>query len=149
MNKRKHGKQLVSAGGLVYRAKEEEIEVVICGTRTPQTWRLPKGMLEARERSEEAALREVEEETGLKVTNEGFISSTDYWFNEYNNGKRYHKTVNFFLMSPIGGDVSKHDEEFDYVLWVTVNKALEMLTFENEIDVVKKGLGIVLGGELN
>ena len=47
MNKRKCDNQLISAGGLVYRIQEEGIEVVICGTRTPQTWRLPKGMIEA------------------------------------------------------------------------------------------------------
>lgn len=145
MNKRKCDNQLISAGGLVYRIQEEGIEVVICGTRTPQTWRLPKGMIEAGERLEETALREVEEETGLKTTNEGFIHITDYWFNEYNNGKRYHKTVHFFLMSPIEGDVSKHDDEFDYVLWETVDKALKMLTFENERDVVGKGMDIISG----
>ena len=149
MNKRKYDNQLISAGGLVYRSTEEGIEVVICGTRRPQTWRLPKGMLENGESLEETALREVEEETGLTVRNEGFIHSTDYRFNEYGSEKRCHKTVHFFLMSPIGGDVSKHDDEFDYVLWTTVDEALKMLTFKNERDVVEKGLGIISGKKSN
>ena len=136
-------KHLVSAGGLVYRIKEGNVEVVICGMGSPPIWGLPKGTPDPHETRQETALREVSEETGLETQIEGFIDSIEYWFVASADRVRYHKTVFFYLMSPTGGDLSLHDREFDTVEWMPVEQALETLTHDNEVRVVQKGLPMV------
>ena len=135
--------QLVSAGGVVYRRIDGEVQVAICSFGSPPIWGLPKGTPEADETREQTALREVNEETGLEVQSEGFIDSTDYWFVRSDDGVRCHKTVFFYLMSAVGGDVSLHDHEFDVVQWSPVETAFEALTHENEVRVVQKALAMV------
>ncbi len=141
MARRQHVRQLVSAGGVVVRKGEDGVEVVICGRKSPLIWGLPKGTPEAGETREETALREVNEETGLEVVTSGFIEAIEYWFIE--SGTRCHKTVYFYLMSPTGGDISDHDDEFDVVHWMSVEEALDTLTYDNEVRVVQKGLALV------
>jgi 8-oxo-dGTP pyrophosphatase MutT (NUDIX family) len=134
---------MVSAGGVVYREGQGGVEVVICGRTSPHIWGLPKGTPEAGESREETALREVTEETGLDVVNDEFIDAIDYWFVRSQDGVRCHKTVYFYLMSPTGGDVSRHDHEFDVVRWTPVEEALEALTYADEVRIVQKGVALV------
>ena len=141
MARRQQVRQLVSAGGVVVRKGEEGVEVVICGRNSPSIWGLPKGTPDAGETREETALREVNEETGLEVVCSGFIDAIEYWFVE--NRTRCHKTVYFYLMSPIGGDTSQHDDEFDLVRWMPVEEALDTLTYDDEVRVVQKGIALV------
>ena len=143
MKRKKRAKELVSAGGVVYRVNDGEVEVVVCGLNTPPIWGLPKGTPAPLETREQTALREVTEETGLEVEIEEFIDSVDYWFFISTGGERVHKTVFFYLMSPRGGDVSLHDHEFDQVRWMPVTEALQTLTYENEVAVVRKCLSVV------
>ena len=88
-------------------------------------------------------MREVREETGLEVEVRGFIDTIDYWFVLSAEGVRCHKTVYFYLMSGVGGDVSLHDHEFDVVEWLAPEEALKTLTYENEIRIVENGLSLV------
>ena len=144
MNREQHIRELVSAGGIVYRVNNENnVEVVICGRSTPSIWGLPKGTPDPGESQEQTALREVNEETGLEVQIEDFIDSIEYWFVSSYEGVRCHKTVHFYLMSATGGDVSLHDHEFDFAKWVPVEQALKTLTYENEVKIVQKGLSMV------
>ncbi len=143
MAQRQRVQQMVSAGGVVYRKGENGVEVIICGRTSPPTWGLPKGTPEAGESREETAVREVNEETGLDVVNDEFIDAIDYWFVRSQDGARCHKTVYFYLMSPTGGDISHHDDEFDVVRWMPVEEALDTLTYDNEVRVVQKGLALV------
>ena len=105
----------VSAGGVVYRHSDQGVEVALCGQNQPLSWRLPKGTPDTGESLEETAQREAEEETGLKVNIETRLGQVSYWFVQ--KGVRHHKTVHFYLMSVVGGDVSQHDPEFDEVRW--------------------------------
>jgi 8-oxo-dGTP pyrophosphatase MutT (NUDIX family) len=129
-------KEAVSAGGVVSRFGEDGLEVVICGRSAEGIWGLPKGTPEANETLEQTACREVEEETGLKVKIVKTIGGIVYWF--VREGVRYHKTVHYYLMDPIGGDLSAHDWEYDLVQWVSVDAALAALTFENDRETVRK-----------
>ena len=52
------------------------------------------------------------------------------------NGTRYHKTVHYFLMRPTGGELDRHDHEFDEVRWVEVGAAESMLSYPTERDIV-------------
>lgn len=127
--------QAVSAGGVVWRRSDAgKLEVVVCGRRSDRVWGLPKGTPDADEAIEQTAVREVEEETGLKVTLGEELGSIEYWFTA--NGVRYHKLVHHWLMEPIGGDVSMHDHEFDFVCWLPADQALATLTYDGERKLV-------------
>ena len=53
------------------------------------------------------------------------------------------KRVYYFLMHPIGGDFSLHDKEFDVVQWISGSNIPPMLTYDNEVEIVQKGLSLV------
>ena len=135
--------KLVSAGGVVHRGGTNGAQVVICGRSWPRIWQLPKGAPDAGETIEETALREAEEETGLRLEIHEFIDTVDYWFVRSTDGVRCHKTVHFYLMSATGGDVSMHDHEFDAVQWLPVEDVLKTLSYDNEVRIVQKGAALV------
>ena len=57
---------------------------------------------------------------------------------KYKNNIKYNKTVYYYLMETIGGDISNHDHEFDSVLWMSFYEAKEKLTYQNELSIVEK-----------
>ena len=138
--RRRRVDHLVSAGGVVFRNGQNGPEVLLCGRNLPVLWALPKGGPDSGETREQTAIREVNEETGLEVKLEEFIDSIDYWFVRPCDGVRCHKTVFYYLMSVTGGDISRHDREFDEVRWFAPGEALKIMTYENEVKVVEKGL---------
>lgn len=122
-----------SAGGVVVRFQGREPELVVGMRRRDRdvvTWTLPKGTPNPGESREETALREVAEETGLKVRITGPLDSIEYSFVQH--GRRIHKTVHYFLMEPTGGDLARHDREFERVRWLRFDEAPGLLTFETE-----------------
>ena len=137
------GKILVSAGGIVYRIRGGKIQVVICCRNDPSSCNLPKGTPDGGETHEETALREVREETGLEVKINAYIGNIEYKLPSYNGREILHKSVFYYLMSPIGGDFSFHDTEFDTVGWVDEEKIFSTLTYSNEVGIVQKGLSLV------
>ena len=74
-------------------------------------WSLPKGHIEAGETAEQAAVREVAEETGITGEIVGRLGTIDFWF--VAEGRRIHKTVHHFLLRAIGGELSDADIEVD------------------------------------
>jgi 8-oxo-dGTP pyrophosphatase MutT (NUDIX family) len=128
-----------SAGGIVVRAERDGRSLVVGmrrrdGDRHGGTWTLPKGTPDPGETTEETALREVTEETGLEVRIVDRLPSIEYTFVQ--SGTRIHKTVHYFLMEPIGGDLSRHDHEFERVRWVPFSDAAGLLTFPTERGLV-------------
>jgi len=109
---------------------------VLVHRRMPRLWALPKGTPNAGEKLEETALRETREETGLQVELEEPLRSINYVF--VRGRTRFHKTVHFYLMRPVGGDLSQHDHEFDEVRWLQLEEALEMMTHATERSVVEE-----------
>ena len=130
----------VSAGGVVYRTVDTGVEIVIVEMVPEMRWQLPKGIIDAGETNEEAALREVREESGIDAKLIEPIDTIEYWFFANRDGKRtrYHKFVHFFLMSYESGDVADHDDEVAEARWVSVEEALRMLEFKSERDLVRK-----------
>ena len=121
-----------SAGGIVI-AREAGVPRFVAGRRHREasvTWTLPKGTPTPGETVQETALREVTEETGLDVRIVEPLPSIDYTFVQ--DGRRIHKTVHYFLMEPTGGDLSRHDHEFERVRWVPFVDAAGLLTFPTE-----------------
>jgi 8-oxo-dGTP pyrophosphatase MutT (NUDIX family) len=125
-----------SAGGVVHRLDGDTSQIVLVHRRHPRLWALPKGTPDAGETLEETALRETREETGLQVALEEPLHSISYVF--VRGRTRFHKTVHFFLMRPVGGDLSLHDHEFDEVRWFQLEEALEMMTHATERSVVEE-----------
>ena len=102
---------------------------------------LPKGTPERGESTEQTALREVAEETGLVVRITGPLRHIEYRFIQ--SGTRIHKTVHYYMMEPIGGDLAGHDHEFDQVRWIDFDEAPAMLTFETERALVADAAEII------
>jgi 8-oxo-dGTP pyrophosphatase MutT (NUDIX family) len=122
------------------------LEVVVGARRRERnglTWVLPKGTPNTSESLEETALREVAEETGLKVRIVARIGAIEYFF--VSDGTRIHKTVHFFLMEATGGDLGGHDHEFESVRWLPIAEAESLLTHDTERSMVARAAAI-LGG---
>ncbi|MEO6334667.1 MAG: NUDIX hydrolase [Pyrinomonadaceae bacterium] len=136
----------VSAGGVVFRLSAPAAEIAIVRIVPDMRWQLPKGIIDAGETIEEAALREVREEAGIAAEVVSPIETIEYWFIAERGGqrRRFHKFVHFFLMSYKSGDVADHDHEVDEARWVTVETALEMLEFKGERDVVAKARNMIV-----
>ena len=135
--------RVTSAGGVVARRGPEGIEVLLCGRSAENLWALPKGTPEPGETLEQTALREVREETGVEVEQEGTVGEIRYWFSRPQEGVRYFKTVRHYLMRPVGGDPSFHDQEFDEVRWFPIEEALRLLTYQNEVKILQQALKLV------
>lgn len=135
----------VSAGGVVFRETNDGIEIAIVQITDELRWQLPKGLIDPGETFEQAALREVREESGIDGEIVGLIQTIDYWFYADHSGerRRYHKFVHFYLMRFVGGDVGAHDHEVVESRWVTVDDALKMLYFKTERDVVTKAVAMI------
>jgi 8-oxo-dGTP pyrophosphatase MutT (NUDIX family) len=133
-----------SAGGVVVRFEAGVPQFVAGRRKEIHTWTLPKGTPHLGESTEETALREVAEETGLEVSIVEPLESISYNFSQ--RGARIHKTVFYFLMRPTGGDLAGHDHEFDEVRWFDLADAGGVLTFETERGLVDKAAERVAAG---
>lgn len=133
----------VSSGGVVFRRPAGRLETVLCGRTNPVRWSLPKGTPDPGETLEQTALREVREETGLEVELGAPLGSIQYWFDDHDNDVRYHKTVHFYLMSPVGGHIDQHDPEFEIVQWFAMDEALDALTYDNEAGVLRRAVAMI------
>jgi 8-oxo-dGTP pyrophosphatase MutT (NUDIX family) len=132
-----------SAGGVVFRHAEQGIELLLGKRRRERsspTWSLPKGTPDEGETREETALREVTEETGLDVRILADVGDIHYRF--VREGRRIDKTVHYFLMEAIGGDLADHDHEFEEVRWMSLAEADRVMSFASERDIVARALPV-------
>jgi ADP-ribose pyrophosphatase YjhB (NUDIX family) len=122
-----------SAGGLVVDRTEDPPRVALIGRldrRGRLLWSLPKGHVEAGETHEDAAVREVEEETGIKGRVLAALGTIDYWF--VAEDRRIHKTVHHYLLEAAGGELSDDDVEVDEVAWVPLSELHSRLAYAGE-----------------
>jgi 8-oxo-dGTP diphosphatase len=105
-------------------------------------WCLPKGTVELGETYPAAALREVREETGLEAEILQSLDSIQYTFLSPRR-IRVNKTVHYYLMRRVGGDVSLHDHEMAEVHLVPLQEAVRMLEYPNERSVLERALAVV------
>ncbi len=142
----------VSAGGVVVSKHDGALQVAIIarvnrGGRLE--WCLPKGHPENVETHEEAAVREIAEETGIDGEILAPLGSIDYWFTV--SGHRVHKTVHHYLLRATGGELTIEndpDHEAVDVAWVTLAELPKRLTFPNErriADLAREVLPAELG----
>ena len=93
-------------------------------------WSLPKGHLEAGESPQQAAVREVQEETGILGRVLQKLGVIDFWF--VADGHRVHKTVHHFLLEAESGELSDADIEVDEVAWVPLDDLSRKLSYDTE-----------------
>ena len=132
----------VAAGGVVFRVGEEGVEIVLVSRRSPVLFALPKGKVDPGESLEQAALREVLEETGLQARIVEPLGEVRYWFTE-GGGDRVDKTVHLYLMEPTGGHLEDHDHEFDAVGWFHMAEAERLLTHKNQMHILHRALELI------
>jgi ADP-ribose pyrophosphatase YjhB (NUDIX family) len=125
-----------SAGGVVFRLRDREPLVLLI--RDPyENWGLPKGHLEAAETPQQAAAREVAEETGLtKVAIRGELPTIDWYFRD--GAELVHKFCHFFLMECAEGEARPQaDEGISACVWLPVQEAIKKVTYANAREVLR------------
>ena len=139
-------KTQVSAGGVAFRRRGRRIEVALISVGEEGRWQLPKGRVGAGESNEDAARREVREETGLETEMVAPLEKIEYWYYSTTRRSRvrFHKFVHFYLLRYKAGDVRDHDHEVNEARWMEIDKAHETLTFKSEKKVVELAREMIL-----
>jgi 8-oxo-dGTP pyrophosphatase MutT (NUDIX family) len=131
----------VSAGGVVYRHEDDAIQIALAARRTRRgdlAWGLAKGAIEPGETEEQAAVREVLEETGLEVDVVSDLGDIRYFY--VWEGVRVRKRVHFFLMRMTGGDVETRDTEMEDVRWFPLRSAVKRAAYRGEREVIERAV---------
>jgi 8-oxo-dGTP pyrophosphatase MutT (NUDIX family) len=134
----------VSAGGVVYRREDGKVEILLAARRTRRgdlAWGMAKGGIEPDETPEQAAVREVREETGIDAEIEASLGETRYFY--IWEEVRVRKTVHFFLMRAVGGNEEDHDDEMEDVRWFALSRALKRASYRGERDVLQRAAAML------
>ena len=99
-------------------------------------WSLPKGHIEEGETPEQAAIREVAEETGITSAITKSLGVIDFWFMA--GGKRIHKTVHHFIFTEVGGILLAQESEVDEVSWFPLAEIVDRLAYPDEKKLIAK-----------
>ena len=122
---------MLAAGGVVTRAGT----VALIHRPKYDDWTLPKGKLDLDETFEQAALREVEEETGFRCRLGRELPSS-----EYEDAKGRAKLVRYWMMEPVSGEFAPN-REVDELHWLGREEALELLTHDHDRRIVQSAVG--------
>lgn len=133
-----------SAGGVVFKKDKKKLLILVAQHSYHHGWVFPKGLIGDKiegESKESTAVREVEEETGIKAQIIEAIEPVTYWFKF--NEEKIKKTVYYYVMEFVGGDTNEHDFEMEDVKWIEEGKVLDKLTYKSDKEVFKKALPII------
>ena len=119
-----------AAGGLVVRRHTEELEILLVHRPDHEDWSFPKGKLEHGESPEEAALREVHEETGMSCRLLRFIGHT-----HYQDRKGRPKAVAYWVMSAESG-LFAPNAEVDELRWLGLDVSRGVLSYQRDQELV-------------
>jgi len=146
-------KMEISSGGVVYKRDDTNIKIALVKRLTKRgmhVWCLPKGKVENAETQEMAALREVNEETGIKGEIGKGLGNINYWFYGVEDKLKINKTVHFYLMKYLSQRSELHDSEVEEIRWFEINEAVSVASYKSEkgiIEEAKKILELVSGGD--
>lgn len=129
-----------SAGGVIVAVRDGHAYVAVIARRNRGgrlEWVLPKGHLEGAETAEEAAVREIFEETGIFGRVLRHLASIDYWFSGHD--RRVHKVVHHFLLEALSGAITVEndpDQEAEKAEWVRMDRVSARLAYPNERRII-------------
>lgn len=138
-----------SAGGIVYK-RDPNLQILVSQHSQHHGWVFPKGLIEdnpsassgqVKETKEQAAIREVKEETGAEGEIEKPVTPVTYWY-EW-EGEKIKKTVYYFIMKFTGGDISVHDHEMENVEWIEPSEVEKRLTYPSDRKVWKEAKDLI------
>ncbi len=138
-----------SAGGLVVHTVDGVLHAAVIARRNRAgrlEWCLPKGHLEGVETPEEAAVREIAEETGIIGEIVRRLGVIDYWFT--GDDRRVHKVVHHFLLGAVGGELTVEgdpDGEAEDVEWVAITDLPARLAYPNERRLAEAAHAVLVG----
>lgn len=135
-----------SAGGVVVRPAPEGFAFVAIKPAGQDRLQLPKGTIDGGETPAETAVREVREETGVDGRIVCDLGNIGYFFRV--RGRPFHKQVDFFLMTYLGGSTDDHDHEVDEAIWIPAQDVAR-LTFKSERDTVRRALDLIENGQVD
>jgi 8-oxo-dGTP pyrophosphatase MutT (NUDIX family) len=127
--------EVEAAGGVIVREVEGQPQVAVVHRSRYDDWSLPKGKLLEGESAEEAALREVEEETGFRCQLGGELAPA-----HYRDRKGRRKRVRWWWMRPLSGTFEPN-AEVDELRWLAPADAMALLDYEHDRGLVKRVLG--------
>jgi mutator protein MutT len=129
-----------SYGGVVVRG-DDLLVITPAGRRVTG---LPKGGLESGETPEQAAAREVREETGIVAAVREPLGDVRYTYRR--NGRRVRKTVHYFLCEYVEGSTDDHDHEVDEARWIAIARARTELSYPGERALIERLLSKIACG---
>lgn len=124
-----------SCGGVVFDANEQKLLLVLVENLAgAQVWTFPKGHPEPGETDEQAALREVKEETGWDCEIERSMMDVDYFY--MRKGIRYHKVVRWYLMKPVRKTGTFAEGEILDSQWLTPTEAKKRISYDTDVKLM-------------
>ncbi len=138
MNREYPDRPFVGVGGIVVR--DNRVVLVRRGQPPRQgEWSIPGGMLELGEKLRDGIVREIEEETGLKVTPQQLLDVFDSITTDAQGRTQYHYVLVDYLCSVNGGELRAASDASE-ARWATLEEALTLVTRQMTIDVIRKGM---------
>ncbi len=131
-------KYLYSAGGVIFKKTGSMFEVALIATKNKTLWTLPKGIIDKNESAEMAAVREIQEETGLTGEIVVRLGEKSYWFYLKDENAKCKKTVTYFLIRYISGDTANFNWEVDEARWFPLEDAFNMLSYKSDKEILNK-----------
>ena len=126
------GTEILAAGGIVIDTGTGTPRILLVHRPRYDDWSFPKGKLDPGETFERAALREVEEETGLVCRIIREVETMRYGYRTRNKGPIKPKVVHYFLMERVSGDIHVPGQEVDQAVWFDIDKAVPKLSYDRD-----------------
>jgi 8-oxo-dGTP diphosphatase len=131
-------KYLYSSGGVIFRKSADHFDVGLIATKNRTVWTLPKGIIDKDESPEMAAVREIQEETGLTGSIVDKLGEKSYWFYLKDENAKFKKTVTYFLLEHVSGETNNFSWEVDEAGWFPLDEAINMLHYKSDKEILIK-----------